>query len=593
MAAMGQNLISPISITLPANPPANTAKWESAMPPVMVTAQTKMQNGQVSGIVMESRLLVTIKNGGSKVCGSYTAETAPASNFNAATKTWRGAGLLQLMGQECILKPGTYELCVQFYSLNPRQVGLLGEACKSFTIAESRQESYSPPQNILPASDKKFTEQEVKAAVNFRWTPVVPKPKENITYRIKVWQLMQGQSGTQAMRSNQPVVTKEVDNITQAGISGFYTGPCKPPYLCDFVWNVEAFGKDAAQGAGKNYGTSESWSFSVKQNNNRDEANPPVAKIMSGANAEFKIDSAACLPKENGYFKYHIWAHYKNMNSSTNNILLNDALIFPGYPTNPNPGVGSNLRNNIRIKTLVYNPALTMNDILEASTGTISNIIPLPASALTPASLPANASHNFEFDYSTPANAPVQFRYFGLVDDALKFDPAKNTRNEIDSLKFPKCPCSACDEVSIAVQQGNIINNGNGSLSFASTISSSPKKVKRIRAELIYFDMKPDDENCLTCNKNSSYFGNFSNAATGNTNFTAAVQQPHSAQFDANGNVNISGGVALNFSVTIPPMVSCCNAEINFCIRYVITYEDCTVCNKLVCYNYKIAGCQK
>lgn len=75
--------------------------------------------------------------------------------------------------------------------------------------------------------------------VEFRWTPLVPKPKENVTYRLKVWQLMQGQSGSQAMRTNQPIITKDVDNITQATVNGIYTGPCRPPYLCDFVWSVE------------------------------------------------------------------------------------------------------------------------------------------------------------------------------------------------------------------------------------------------------------------------------------------------------------------------------------------------------------------
>jgi hypothetical protein len=75
--------------------------------------------------------------------------------------------------------------------------------------------------------------------VTFRWTPVVPKPQEPVTYRMKVWQLMQGQSGSQAMKSNQPIITKDVDNLTEATVSNIYTGPCKPPYLCDYIWSVE------------------------------------------------------------------------------------------------------------------------------------------------------------------------------------------------------------------------------------------------------------------------------------------------------------------------------------------------------------------
>jgi hypothetical protein len=587
----GQNKISPITINLPANPPANTKDWATTLPPVMILAQTKLENGRINPVVIESRILVTIKSGGNKICGSYTANNAPMSSFNTVTKNWTGENVLTLLGQECILKPGTYELCVQFYPLSAAFGGILGESCKPFTIADNKEESYSPPQNISPIDGKSFKEAEVKVPLTFRWTPLVPKPKEPVTYRLKVWQLMQGQTGVQAMRSNTPVVEKDVNNITQAVVANIYTGPCKPPYLCDFVWQVQALNKEGKQ-MGSNNGTSELWNFKITASGNTNP--PPPQAMMGGANAEFKIDSATCLQKENGLFKYHIWGHYKNMVSSSNNILLNDALNFPGYIANPNPGIGANLRNNIRIKTMVYNGALTMNDILEASSGTISNITPAPASLSTPPFLVPNSSHNFQFDYTTATNAPVQFTYYGLVDDGLKFQPNKNSRNEIDSLKFPKCPCSACDEVTInTTQQGNFINNGNGSLSFAATVSSSTKKVKRIRAELVYFDMKPDDENCFACNKNSSFFGNFSAATTTNTNFTSLIQQPHSAQFDALGSINISGGVLLNFTVTIPPMVSCCNADVNFCIRYVITYEDCTVCNKLTCYNYKIVGCQK
>jgi hypothetical protein len=84
---------------------------------------------------------------------------------------------------------------------------------------------------------------DVDQPVTFRWTPIVPKPQEPMTYRLKVWQLMQGQNGTTAMRTNQPIVTKDVDNIAEATLSGIYTGPCRPPYLCDFIWSVEVVSK--------------------------------------------------------------------------------------------------------------------------------------------------------------------------------------------------------------------------------------------------------------------------------------------------------------------------------------------------------------
>ena len=96
---------------------------------------------------------------------------------------------------------------------------------------------------VLSGAEVAFTLDKAEP-VTFRWTPLVPKPKEPVMYRIKVWQLMQGQNSTEAMRTNKPIVTKDVADITEATVSGIYTGPCKPPYLCEYVWAVETLSKD-------------------------------------------------------------------------------------------------------------------------------------------------------------------------------------------------------------------------------------------------------------------------------------------------------------------------------------------------------------
>jgi hypothetical protein len=100
--------------------------------------------------------------------------------------------------------------------------------------------SAKPPVLVSPGNNKSFAEADAANPITFRWTPLVPKPQQPVTYRLKVWQLMQGQNSTQAMRTNKPIVTKDVSDITEITIDNIYTGPCKPPYLCDFVWNVDA-----------------------------------------------------------------------------------------------------------------------------------------------------------------------------------------------------------------------------------------------------------------------------------------------------------------------------------------------------------------
>lgn len=98
--------------------------------------------------------------------------------------------------------------------------------------------------------------------VEFRWTPVIPKPRDPVNYRIKVWQLMQGQNGPEALKANQPIITKDVDNLTQIVVSKLITSPCAPPSTCNFIWNVQALNRDGKPIGGNN-GTSEIFSFTV------------------------------------------------------------------------------------------------------------------------------------------------------------------------------------------------------------------------------------------------------------------------------------------------------------------------------------------
>ena len=261
--------ITNINISMPASPNANTANWGQGTSPFNISAKTVLDsNRQVQGYVVESRILVTIKKGGTKICGTYTSNSAPYSSFNTAIKVWNGRNAVGFLGQDCTLPPGEYQLCVQFFgSYNGTERPLSDEKCKAFTIAGATpittNVTYQPPQNISPSNAQQFDEAAVKTAITFRWTPIVPKPTSNVAYRLKVWQLMQGQNGTQAMRSNQPIITKDVDNISQAVISNIYSGPCKPPYLCEYVWVVEAFSSNVAQAGGEILGTSEPTAFRI------------------------------------------------------------------------------------------------------------------------------------------------------------------------------------------------------------------------------------------------------------------------------------------------------------------------------------------
>jgi hypothetical protein len=312
--------ITNVIITLPLNPPAKTADWATALPPVMITAKGALQNGQLNGMVQESKILVTIKKDGGKICGTYTPATAPNAGFSTLIKNWSGGAVLTFLGQDCTLQPGNYEFCVQFFTMNTPAKELSNEVCKAFTIKGKEDQQYSPPNNISPTDKKELTEREVQAPVAFRWTPLVPKPQQPVTYRLRVWQLMQGQSSAQAMRTNPPIVTKDVDNITQAMITGIYTGPCKPPYLCDFVWTVQAVDKQ-----GTVLGTSEPTSFMV-QNIDNQQFTPPtnVTPTDKKAFTEAEVKKAVSFrwtplvpkPQQPVTYRLRVWQLMQGQSSS-------------------------------------------------------------------------------------------------------------------------------------------------------------------------------------------------------------------------------------------------------------------------------------
>jgi hypothetical protein len=283
--------ITSINISLPANPDANTANWGSGTSLFVVTASSKPVNGRVDGFVVESKILITIKKGGTRACGAYTENTAPASNFNTLTKVWSGISAVALLGQECTLAPGDYEISVQFFGHGAAGLTPLSEEkTKTFSIRVVEQQVFQAPEPIAPADGTLFSETELQKPILFRWIPIIPKPQDPVTYRLRVWQLMQGQTGTQVMKVNQPIITKYVDNITQAVIANLISDPCKPPYLCDFVWNVQALNREGKP-VGENSGTSKAFQFS---------ANSCDVKLV------LKLTSVECLSSINGNNNYKI-----------------------------------------------------------------------------------------------------------------------------------------------------------------------------------------------------------------------------------------------------------------------------------------------
>jgi hypothetical protein len=545
--ASAQNLVSPISINLPANPPANTAEWATTLPPVMILAQTKPVNGVINGYVQDSRILVTIKSGGSKVCGTYTPQTAPMSGFNSPSKNWKGTDVISLLGQECTLKPGSYELCVQFYTMDAA-VRIIGETCKPFTIADKKEkETYTPPQNIFPNNNKVFSEKETKLPIIFRWTPIIPKPKASVTYKLRVWEMQEGQSATQAIKMNTALLEKDVKEITQS-VEKITFPPCTFNGSCGnkFTWNVQA-SKQNQMGEVEMLGASEPTSFSVANND-----------------IDTQIDSLKIGCCENGKqtIRIKIKNNLANANTSVKKVLI---MGVNGYTGTPYPlDISASLT-----------PALPYNFLpsngTKVFTGTIDCI--------------ANMNTVIIKSESERIVSGIP-----LVEPDLAYD----TLN---------CRCNLCDtnivKWTLPTQISYSANQTNNIASLSGPISFGPYPIVKLSTEIVDFYWYTEGD-CKKCNTNDYYFGNLVGGSltgmVGGTSVAGPLGTPipssHQLDFISStlSGVSLSNNINLNISLPPQTQLSCCTDCFRFCIRYTATFMQngvCKTCSIVKCYETK------
>lgn len=573
IAAAGQNLISPITITLPANPPANTADWATAMPPVMITASAKLQNGRIPPVVVESRILVTIKSGGSKICGSYTLTNAPMANFNTATKTWNGTAVVQLLGQECTLKPGSYELCVQFYGLNAAQGGLLGESCKPFTIPDKKQETYSPPQNVLPADGKEFTKEEARQPVNFRWTPVVPKPKAKVKYTVRIWEVPEGGNKNQVIKTEAPFITKETEEQTQLTIPASEFKLSKRCTGCEiYIWDVQA-SKKTQMGDVEMLGTSEATSFRIMV----DESNP--GSCLSLDTSKYTI---VCVGQDrDGKFRYRVQNLFINKVTGNTDPFMESGTIAGTVTTN----------NNYITAVL---PAIV----------TIQNITPPTFTGITATTSPAIG---FDFVSATPLTsftANLSAYTYHTSAAGSKIHCQKNFEMKFD---VPSCKCNLCDEKNIGWEiQSELYYDSartNNTLTLHNDVAVNPSlKVVKLSAELVDFYWYTEGD-CKRCDKNDYNWGNIINGSIRDKGFESqgtsvadenGVPLVSSHQLDyissSPTGSSLSADTYLNISLPPQTQLSCCTDCFRFCVRYTITFMEngvCKTCSIVKCYETK------
>ncbi len=284
------------TLVLAATPPATLSEWGtrkeiltyiiSSQPgatfPVIIKAEIKTTDGTVIGTTDLSKARVITLSSSTTIL--YAVDVLPLENilFSGKYKT-----SIQRTGK---LPADNYILCVQLVrpvDYTPASAAV----CKTFYLASTQL-----PVLMKPYNEEVLDAKSAQTAIMFRWTPTVPRPSFTVTYHIQVFEVLKDQSPMQALRSNQPMLDKELIGITQYiwqpqiafHIGGTWGGDCgsekniKPGSSTDsssqiiqachkFIWTIQTLddrGLPITQTDGNGEARSEPIVFFVKPNKN-------------------------------------------------------------------------------------------------------------------------------------------------------------------------------------------------------------------------------------------------------------------------------------------------------------------------------------
>jgi len=205
-----------LTLSLSGRPPANLTEWGNRKDVLTLII------GPAQGQVADVKIKTTIKTLDGTVAGSTNLNTAKiftplqgaSSILNALDVvpleniifTGKYLSTVQKTGK---LPADNYMLCVQLLRATD-YAPASAEVCKTFYLA-----AYQLPVLTQPANEDELNSKIAQTAITFRWTPVVPSSPTPVTYRIRVFEILENQHDMQALRSNQPLLDKNIVGTTQ------------------------------------------------------------------------------------------------------------------------------------------------------------------------------------------------------------------------------------------------------------------------------------------------------------------------------------------------------------------------------------------
>lgn len=105
-----------------------------------------------------------------------------------------------------ILPEGSYELCITLTDIENHRTA---STCRSFFLTK-----YIMPTLLQPENNKKIVSGTERTTL-FVWTPVIPQPPMSVNYRLRIVEILPGQSAQQALTVNNPLFERTSVNSTQ------------------------------------------------------------------------------------------------------------------------------------------------------------------------------------------------------------------------------------------------------------------------------------------------------------------------------------------------------------------------------------------
>ncbi|MGB0167517.1 MAG: hypothetical protein ACPF8V_11750, partial [Luteibaculum sp.] len=243
-----------INVSIVPNPNPKLDEWEAGVSPVTVSVVN-------SGPEFEAKFFTSISlNGNMKAKTNFST---PLVTIARGTNTFRVEDVIPYSAVELFgvdqnkiartgqLPAGNYELCVGLRDENGAPLSSFPDRCVPFFIT-----SFQPPIAIMPIDGMQIMGNQ---RPTFNWTPLTPSPQGfRVDYRLRVYEVLQGQNAIQAVRGNRPIIDELTNGVTQ-----FWPVEWELPEQGGFyVWQVQSLDEDG-NGFGENNGFSEPQKFQI------------------------------------------------------------------------------------------------------------------------------------------------------------------------------------------------------------------------------------------------------------------------------------------------------------------------------------------